>query len=292
MAATEWERSETEPGSIILGRYRLLSPLASGAMGSVWRAQDLTLLRTVALKLLFVREDAAGRTMGERFLREARIAAGIRHRNVVDVLDFGTSEQGRPFMVMELLEGESLESRCERLPALTLHELITIVAGVLDGLTAVHKVGVVHRDLKPANILLVASEDSDPRPKLVDFGVAHAPERRSALTSVTGIVVGTPEYMSPEQARGVPVDARSDLYSVGAILYEALAGRLPYEQEALGDLIIAIASGGAPPVAEVRPEVGEAISAVVSRAMELRPEDRFQSAREMRDALLRALWKR
>jgi serine/threonine-protein kinase len=261
-------------------------------MARVWRAMDRTLRRAVAVKFMFLREGRDRRTMIDRFLREARIAAAVRHANVVDILDFGTTEDGSPFMVMELLEGESLQARLAREPALGLGELVAIAAGVLDGLGAVHRAGIVHRDLKPENVFLV-DEGGEVRPKLLDFGVSRETDtrsgRRSALTTSDGHLVGTPEYMSPEQARGLPdVDWRSDLYSMGVVLYEALTGQLPYRCDAVGDLIIEIVGGNAPTVAAIRPELGEALSDVIARAMYAKREDRFQSAREMRDALLAA----
>ncbi|HEY8430506.1 MAG TPA: serine/threonine-protein kinase [Sandaracinaceae bacterium] len=280
-------------GLVIAGRYELEALIGEGGMARVWRAKDRTLQRLVAVKFLFLREDRDRRTMVDRFLREARIAAAVRHPNVVDLLDFGTTEEGRPFMVMELLAGESLEARLSREPTLTLRELIRIAAGMLDGLAAVHKAGIVHRDLKPDNVFLL-DDDGEVRPKLLDFGVSReasaiSGRRSSAVTTADGYLVGTPEYMSPEQARGLrDVDFRTDIYSVGVVLYEAMTGRLPYTAEGVGDLIIDIVGGGAPPLATLRPEIGEPLSDVVARAMSPRREDRYQSAREMRDALLAA----
>src|SRR5690606_30027952 len=206
-------------GLVIAGRYELEALIGEGGMARVWRAKDLTLQRLVAVKFLFLREDRDRRTMVDRFLREARIAAAVRHPNVVDLLDFGTTEEGRPFMVMELLAGESLEARLSRQPTLTLEELVRIAAGILDGLAAVHKAGIVHRDLKPDNVFLL-DDDGEVRPKLLDFGVSRETSatsgRRSALTTNDGYLVGTPEYMSPEQARGLrDVDWRTDIYSAG-----------------------------------------------------------------------------
>ncbi len=279
-------------GVVIAGRYRLETLIGEGGMARVWRGVDLTLERTVAVKFLFLREDRDRRTMIDRFLREARIAAAVRHPNVVDLLDFGTTEEGRPFMVMELLDGEPLEARLHRAPALTLEELVRIAAGILDGLASVHKAGIVHRDLKPDNVFLL-DDDGEVRPKLLDFGVSRETDatsgRRSALTTNDGYLVGTPEYMSPEQARGLrDVDWRTDIYSTGVVLYEAMTGQLPYTAEAVGDLIIDIVAAAAPPVKALRPEVGDRISEVVARAMSAKREDRFQSAREMREALLAA----
>ncbi len=279
-------------GLVVAGRYELEALIGEGGMARVWRGRDLTLERQVAVKFLFLREDRDRRTMLDRFLREARIAAAVRHPNVVDLLDFGTTEEGRPFMVMELLAGESLEQRLSRAPTLTLEELIRLAAGVLDGLAAVHKAGIVHRDLKPDNVFLL-DDDGEVRPKLLDFGVSRETDatsgRRSALTTNDGYLVGTPEYMSPEQARGLKdVDWRTDIYSAGVVLYEAMTGHLPYNADAVGDLIIDIVGGGAPAVMALRPEIGERLSAVVAKAMSVKREDRYQSARDMRDALLSA----
>lgn len=261
-------------------------------MARVYRAEDTTLARPVAVKFLFLREGRKRELMVDRFLREARIAAAVRHPNVVDLIDFGTTDGGRPYMVMELLEGEPLEDRIQREPPLTLRALVTLASQILDGLSAVHDAGIVHRDLKPDNVFLQTDADRV-RPKLLDFGVSRdtnpSSGRRSALTTTDGHLVGTPEYMSPEQARGVKdVDWRTDLYSVGVILYEAMTGVLPYEAEAVGDLIIDIVQGGAPPVHAIRPDVGPALGEVVARAMATDRRERFQSAREMREALLAA----
>ncbi|MCZ7679629.1 MAG: serine/threonine protein kinase [Sandaracinaceae bacterium] len=216
---------------LIAGRYRLEEPIGEGGMAQVWRATDVRLARPVAVKLLTVTgESETDEQVVRRFLREARLAAAVRHPNVVSVLDFGTTEENRPFMVLELMRGESLEARLKRTPAVTLAELIDIAAAVLAGLEAVHKAGIVHRDLKPDNVFL-AEEGESVRPKLLDFGVSRgrAEEgRRSVLTTIDGRLVGTPEYMSPEQARGLrEVDLRTDLYGVGVVLYEAITGRLP-----------------------------------------------------------------
>ncbi|HJL14752.1 MAG TPA: serine/threonine-protein kinase, partial [Sandaracinaceae bacterium LLY-WYZ-13_1] len=288
---------DSEDGSLhppVAGRYRLLERIGEGGMAEVWRARDVRLARDVAVKLLTLHgEHETEDDRARRFLREARIAAAVRHAHVVDVLDFGRTDDGQPFMVMELLRGESLEQRLSRTPPLTLSELLEIALAVLDGLEAVHRAGIVHRDLKPDNVFLL-EESGRVRPKLIDFGVSRATDgtqgRRSVLTTMQGRLVGTPEYMSPEQARGhADVDERTDLYSVGVVLYEAITGRLPYDAEGLGDLIIAIAMGGAPPVVLVQPDAGEAISAVVDRAMRVARDERWPSARAMRDALAEAM---
>ncbi|MBX3272974.1 MAG: serine/threonine protein kinase [Sandaracinaceae bacterium] len=285
--------TETDP-EVVAGRYRLEAKLGEGGMAEVWRARDLALQRAVALKRLTTRLDTESAAASiARFRREAALVASVRHPNVVEVLDFGTDEGERPFIVLELLEGEPLERRLGRAPALGLDEVIAIAAQILDGLEAVHAAGIVHRDLKPANVFLVPHE-AGVRAKLLDFGVSRATAdaggRRSVLTTTQGRVIGTPEYMSPEQARGwSDVDARADLYSVGAILYEILTGTLPYDAEGFGDLIVAIALGGAPRVCALRPELGEPLSDVIARAMAVDRAERFPSAAAMRDALRAAV---
>jgi serine/threonine protein kinase len=276
------------------GRYHLVEEIGRGGMARVWRAHDEVLARDVAVKFLFIREDRDADKRVDRFLREARLAGSIRHPNVVQILDFGaTEDEQRPYMVMELLEGISLADRLSRPPMLRFRELAELVGQVLDGLEAAHDAGVVHRDMKPENVYLVKDGDGV-RAKLIDFGVSRDVDpdsgRRSALTTNDGFLVGTPEYMSPEQARGLKdVDWRTDLYGVGVLLYEAITGRLPYEAEAVGDLIIRIVAGGAPSVLELRPTIDPALAAVVDRAIAKHREERFQSARRFKEALLDAV---
>jgi len=262
-------------------------------MASVWRARDLTLERPVAVKLLFARDERDKQRLVQQFVREARIAASVHHRNVIHIVDFGTTEEQQPFMVMELLEGESLGQRMHRKPGLAIGEVVHIASLTLRGLQAVHDAGIIHRDLKPDNVYLTRDRRAGLFPKILDFGISRSIEprsgRRSALTTRDGMIVGTPEYMSPEQARGVRnIDKRTDIYSMGCILYEALAGALPFACENVGDLIIQIVTGTAPPVHEVNPVVPRVISDVVARAMARAAADRFQDALEMQQALLAA----
>ncbi|MGD8862932.1 MAG: protein kinase [Myxococcales bacterium] len=278
-------------GELIVGRYLIVEAIGQGAHAHVFRAHDTTLARDVAIKFLLRPDPREAEAERERFLREARLAAAVDHPNVVRTIDFGAHE-GVAFMVMELLEGESLDARLDRDPPLRVGELIDLVTQVLAGLAAAHDAGIVHRDVKPQNIVLVPRPDGL-RPKLVDFGVSQATGlggRRSALTTSEGLVVGTPEYMSPEQARGMArIDRRSDLYSVGVILYEALTGYLPFDADSMGDLLVQITAGGARPVRERAPGVSAALAAVIERAMSLDPADRPADAAEMARALLRAV---
>jgi serine/threonine protein kinase len=278
--------------TVIRERYRLESMIGEGGMASVWRARDLTLARPVAVKLLFARDDRDQNALTARFLREARIAASVQHRNVIQIVDFGTTEDELPFMVMELLEGEPLSGRMHREQRLPAEDVVQIANLTLRGLSAVHTAGIIHRDLKPDNIYLKRENDSV-YPKILDFGISRSVEpqsgRRSALTTRDGLIIGTPEYMSPEQARGVKdIDPRTDLYSMGVIMYEALTGRLPFHDENVGDLIIQVVTGTAPTVYELRPDIPLEISKVIERAMARRREERFNNAAEMQASLLEA----
>jgi eukaryotic-like serine/threonine-protein kinase len=282
-----------EQPRVVAGRYALESLIGEGGMASVWRARDQTLERPVAVKLLYARDERDKQRLVHQFLREARIAASVHHRNVINIVDFGSTEGQQPFMVMELLEGETLGARLHREPPLPLAEALQIAVLTLRGLTAVHEAGIIHRDLKPDNVFLARDRKGAVFPKILDFGISRSVEprsgRRSALTTREGMIVGTPEYMSPEQARGVrEIDRRSDVYSMGAILYEALTGRLAFANENVGDLIIQIVTGALKPVHEVNPGVPRPISDVVSKAMARTPADRFQDAAAMQEALLHA----
>ena len=275
---------------VIAGRYELQSLIGEGGMAAVWRARDLTLERAVAVKLLFARDERDRDKLVKQFVREARIAASVQHRNVIHIVDFGTTDEQQPFMVMELLEGESLGQRMHREPRLSVEELMHVASLTLRGLGAVHAAGIVHRDLKPDNIFLVRDGNAGLFPKILDFGISRSVEprsgRRSALTTQEGIIVGTPEYMSPEQARGLRnLDHRTDLYSMGVVLYEALAGRLPFNNEHVGDLIIQIVTAQVPSVHEIAPDVPRAISDVVAKAMSREREGRYADAAEMQRAL-------
>lgn len=283
-----------EAGMVIAERYRLDREIGTGGMATVWAATHLTLNQPIALKFI---EVAGPRTaaLHERFLREARIAAAVRHRNVVDIIDFGTSSDGLPFMAMELLDGRTLAQRMDDAQPIPVHEVVRIMARVLSGLGAVHDAGLVHRDVKPENIFLV--EDADGvYPKLLDFGISRSLDRMSEIKSVLptleNAIVGTPQYMSPEQARGLPsIDHRSDIWSAGVMLFELMTGVLPFDSDAVGDIIIQIATQDPPDFALLRPDLAGSIEEVIKRAMSKDPDDRYRSAREMRTSLLAAVAK-
>ena len=274
------------PGVRIAERYELISQIGEGGMGSVWKARHLALDAPVAIK--FVRSDGNDpERFHARFAREAKLAASVRHRNVVSITDYGRLGDGSAFMVMDFLEGEPLSKYLRVRPPAA--EMVYLVELTTRGLVAVHDAGIVHRDLKPENIFLVR-DATGVYPKLIDFGISKhmrpEGERRSAVTTTDGAIVGTPAYMSPEQARGLTdLDQRTDIYSMGVILYEGLAGFLPYDSPYVGDLILAIVMGGARPLHEIRPDLDARLCDVVKKAMAPDPMDRYQSARELLQAL-------
>ena len=287
-----------ESGRIVGGKYRLRRQIGEGGMGSVWAAVHETLDRTVAIK--FLRPSGVNADMASaRFVAEAKSAARVKHRFVVDVFDFGITELGEYYMVQELLEGEELTDCMVRGPAWEVADVVRFIAQCLSGLEAVHQVGIVHRDLKPENIFVM--RDSDGRvPKLLDFGISKSSDaatsrgaaratqhgRQRQLTS-QDVTLGSPWYMSPEQLRGRPdLDVRADIYSMGVILYEWLAGRVPYEEENLSELALQIASGSATPLVSLRPELGHDLSSLIARALTPEADGRYASCAEMRDALL------
>ena len=287
-----------EVGRIIGGKYRLHRQIGEGGMGSVWSAVHDTLDRTVAIK--FLRSSTEdNQTASARFVTEAKSAARVKHRFVVDVFDFGITEDGVYYMVQELLEGEELADCIDHGAAWEVRDVVQFMAQCLNGLEAVHQAGIVHRDLKPENIFVI--RDVDGRyPKLLDFGISKLsepmpqtsvrPPSRAKQITTTGTTLGTPWYMSPEQLRGRrDLDGRADVYSVGVILYEWLTGRVPYEHDNLAELALQVASGSAPPLVSLRPELGHNLSSVIAKALSPEPEGRFSSAAEMRDALVALL---
>lgn len=215
-------------GMIIANKYELRQPLGQGGMGTVWTARDLALDVDVALKL--IRPELVTPLSARRLLREARTAAKLRHPGIVRTTDFGTAAHGAPFLVMELLKGESLSDRLRRVRRLEADEAVRHLLPIAHALAAAHRHAIVHRDLKPENIYL-AELDSGVEPKLLDFGVAKIERPGENRLTTGGAVVGSPSYMSPEQAQGLEADARSDVWSFCVVLYEVVIGFLPFTHE-------------------------------------------------------------
>ena len=269
-------------GSIIADRYCLLRKLGAGGMGSVWLAHDQSLDSQCAVKLVDP-EKAADEEVRIRFEREAKAAAQIRGANVVDIFDHGIWDD-TPFIVMEYLEGEDLGARLERVGALDAEQTYQIVSQVARALVRAHAAGIVHRDLKPENIFLVPGDDQEVA-KVLDFGIAkHEQYSLAGKTTKTGSFMGTPYYMSPEQARGRAIDWRSDLWALGVIAYQCLNGRPPFESEALGELMGMIIYDPIPPINTSVPELPDALELWWQRAVARDREQRFQSAKELSDS--------
>jgi eukaryotic-like serine/threonine-protein kinase len=266
--------AEVGEGSVVDGRYRILRRIGSGGMADVWLAEDAHLQRQVALKVLHAR-FAQDREFVERFRREAEAAAGLQHPNVVSVFDRGDVD-GTYYIAMQYLEGTTLKQLIDA--GLEPAEAVGLIRQVLEGARFAHRHGVVHRDLKPHNVII----DAEGKATVTDFGIARAGV--SEITQ-TGSVMGTPHYLSPEQAQGLDVTAVSDLYSIGVMLYEALTGRVPFE----GDSAVAVAmkqvSQAPQRPSSINPGISPALDAVVMRALEKEPGQRFQSA----DAFIAAL---
>jgi serine/threonine-protein kinase len=277
---------------VIAERYELVAHLGDGGAASVWKARDRTLEREVAIKFLYAADERDAEALRKQFLREARIACAVKHRNVIQTMDFGQTDEGRAYMVMELLHGQELSQRIDVEPNLTLEEGVQIVASVLRGLQAIHEAGIVHRDLKPENIYLERDQEGV-FPKILDFGIAKSIDRRgsrrSVLTTKEGVVVGTPEYMSPEQARGVrDLDPRADVWSVGVILFVLFTGELPFDDPSEAEIIVKLITTQARAVTELAPQVPKPLSDLVAKALDRDRDKRFQTAAEMQQALLEA----
>jgi eukaryotic-like serine/threonine-protein kinase len=269
---------------LIGGRYELEKHVGSGGMSKVYRAHDRLLERTVALKILHEHYSQDDEYV-ERFRREARAVAQIAHPNVVTVIDRGEHE-GRQFIVFEYVDGENLKQLVEREGSLPIRQVIHLGLQVASALASAHERGVVHRDVKPQNVLL--SEDG--LPKVTDFGIARSADVESV--TLTGTVMGTSEYLSPEQARGEAVDVRSDVYSLGAILYELCTGRVPYPGENPVSVAMRHLHEPVPSVRERRRDVPRRLEAAIRRALAKDPEERFASMGELiaeLEACLRAL---
>lgn len=272
-------------GTVIAGRYRIESMLGQGGMGVVLGGRHELTGRPIAIKLLlpsFVEEPE----LIARFFQEAKAAAALNHPNVVDVLDMG-QEDGDAYLVLELLEGESLHELLEHRGKVPADELLTILLPVIDALSAAHEQGIVHRDLKPDNIFIHRDIRGRAIPKVLDFGIAKLLEVDSSVKTRTGGVLGTPHYMSPEQAHGMKVvGGETDIWSMGVLLYECLSGELPFAAESVPALLLQICTFDPLPLSERAPEIDPRLAAVVHRAFAREREERFASMEELGGALI------
>jgi serine/threonine-protein kinase len=279
-------RAEQRVGDTIAGKYTLDRLLGSGGMGAVYAAVHQFTQRRVAVKLMHA-NVARSKVAAERFLREAQAPGSIGHPGIVEVLDGGRDDDGSLYLVLELLEGETLAAAIKA-EALDVQAVGYVALELLDALAAAHKAGFVHRDIKPENVFLVPDVEA-PLVKLLDFGVAGVLAEDNPGLTVAGAVLGTPLYMSPEQAMGRRVDARSDLWSVGAVMYQALSGRPPFGGDSFQALVVSISTREHLPLSALRPDVPVRIAQVVERALHKDVAQRWQSAAEMAEALHRAL---
>ncbi len=270
---------ETLAGSLVLRRYRLDDVLSSGGMGVVYRATHLRTGRKVAVKLLHERGDS------ERFEVEARAAAELKHPNVVDVLDMDEDEHGMACLVLELLEGEALAAVLDVERCLPAEQCLQWLLPIMGAVAVAHDRGMLHRDLKPANIFIARGPKGTTVPKLLDFGIVRRQSHPS--TTATGAVVGTPSYMSPEQARGEPgLLATSDVWGMGVVWFRCLTGRLPFEQATAVGTLVSIVHERAPRIASVTTQVPSALGRAIDRALQRDPRSRYHDMREFARALL------
>jgi serine/threonine protein kinase len=282
--------TEVGTGTILGGRYLVGERIGQGGMGTVYTGTQIDLGRRVAIKVLLP-ELTADAEMAGRFEREAKAAAGLGHPNIVQVTDYGAAPGEPAFLVMELLSGRSLAQVIETEGRLSPTRVAFIASQVLSALEMAHAAGIVHRDIKPDNVFLTSVAGVEDVVKVLDFGVAKllgpvdAAGPTAVMTTVGGLL-GTPHYMAPEQARGLEVDPRTDVYAVGACMYRALTGRLPLEAHSLNALLFAIAEQAPIPVHKLRGEVDLALSQVIERALAKKPDDRFATAADMRRALV------
>lgn len=277
-------------GRTLDSRYCIESILEVGGMGTVYSGIHARLGRKIAVKILH--EELIGdEVQSERFLREARAAAEIHHRNVVDVIDIGRTKEGLPYFVMELLKGEALKVRMKRLRIMAPSEIGWIVRHALAGLSVAHENGVIHRDVKPGNIFICREKDEEEIAKILDFGVAKFKFKSEQIhakdLTTTGTILGTPYYMSPEQAMGkkAMVDSRSDIYSCGLIVYRGLTGKNPFRGENYNEVIYNILTRDIPPPSYLNGNIPDDIDRVVLKAVSRDPDERYQTCKEFIEAL-------
>ena len=271
-----------------IGPYRIVRKLGEGGMGAVWLGEHALLGRRAAIKVL-LREFSSNEEIIQRFFNEAKAVTAIADPGIVQVFDFGYHTDGSAYLVMEVLEGEAMDTRLKRIGRFTPVDAVRLMAQISTSLGAAHAKGVVHRDLKPENIFIVGDPavTGGERSKILDFGIAKlAGDEPGKLKTRTGVVMGTPIYMSPEQCRGMStIDARSDIYTLGCVLFTMLCGRPPFDAEGTGDLIIMHVRDVPPAPSQFVPGIPYGLDAVVLRCLEKEPGRRFQTTAELVQAL-------
>ncbi|MBK8256302.1 MAG: serine/threonine protein kinase [Polyangiaceae bacterium] len=267
------------PGTVLDGRYRLVRLLAQGGMGAVWVGEQVTLQREVAIKLLRLPAEA----LHARLQREALALAAVHHPAVVQVYDYGETEEKVPYLVMEFVKGETVGAKLHKTGTFSAPEAAILMLPLLDGLNAAHAVGIIHRDIKPDNVLL-CNGPSGVLPKLLDFGIARRDQSEAARLTAEGGLIGTPAYMAPEQVRGAPTDERTDVWGMGVLFYEMIAGKPPFGVE---DVIVVIRRvlDDPPPFPTNAVGLDGKLWAVLMNALRKNPAERTPSARAFRDAI-------
>ncbi len=275
--------------SLVAGKYQLSTLIGRGGMGSVWEGRHVSLGTRVAVKFI-EKEYADSPEARNRFHTEARAAATIQSKYAVQIYDHGVTEDGRPYIVMELLEGEGLDKRVERLGRMPLQDVARMMLQVCRALQRAHDGGIIHRDLKLENVFMQRShDDEEDTAKVLDFGIAKVRSvdgNTLSNSTKTGAVLGTPYYMSPEQARGMrDIDHRTDLWSLGVIAFKCVTGVLPFDGNSLGDLLVKICTAPLPVPSHVLPGLPPAFDAWFARALDREASQRFSTATELADAL-------
>ncbi len=280
---------EVEVGAEVIparevGRYQILEKLGEGAMATVYKAFDPSINRSLVIKFLHANLCTTA-DYRQRFLREAKAAGILSHPNIVTIYDVGEIEK-RPYIAMELLDGGPLNEMIPEGTELPLRDVLVLGLQLANALDYAHSKGIFHRDIKPANIIRLADGKTI---KLADFGIALVSAGESNDRTAAGTVMGTPHYMSPEQARGEKVDARSDLWAVGVVLYQLLTGKRPFNGHAIATLMLSITQEAPKPVGELRPDIPASLRRVIARSLNKQPDKRFQSGAELAEALRRVL---
>lgn len=280
--------NDPQVGKVLDGKYRLDAFLSQGGMGAVYKATHVMLGRPVAVKLIKP-ELVTSPDIVRRFQREARAASNLNHPNIVNIFDLGQTDDGTLYIAMELIDGPSLKDVIRKTGPLPAPRTIRILRQIAGALSVAHRNGIIHRDLKPHNVMLARDGEGNEVAKLLDFGIAKTFDEAAQLTQ-TGFALGTPQYMSPEQAEGKPVDGRSDLYSVGVILYELLAGEVPFNDSSTPAILVKQMTEAPTPPSFRNPSVPvpPQLEAIAMRCLEKDPANRFQTAEDLSAALDRA----